>query len=137
MEPSTKQSNPDLKQAVIAFQQPPPRQLKHRQYHMYKLRTIPPDATSPIYKLSVPVFDEGTPEELIKLWRKLQMVFKGQTVTQGPPSYAVAKTLLKGYVLMVFEQAENDHSTQTAPHFELCLDDVAAYIFPEKIGQTN
>eukprot|EP00957_Ditylum_brightwellii_P096411 7342085-Ditylum_brightwellii.AAC.1 len=26
---------------VIAFQQPPLRQLKHGQYHMYKLRTTP------------------------------------------------------------------------------------------------
>eukprot|EP00957_Ditylum_brightwellii_P036349 2752248-Ditylum_brightwellii.AAC.1 len=63
---------------------------------MYKLRTTPEDATSPIYKLSVPFFDKGTPEEWIKLWCRLQVVLKGQNVTQGPPSYAVAKTLLKG-----------------------------------------
>eukprot|EP00957_Ditylum_brightwellii_P040502 3065350-Ditylum_brightwellii.AAC.1 len=97
--PSTKQSNLDVKQAVIAFQQPPPRQLKHRQYHMYKLRTTPADATSPIYKLSVPFSDKGTPEEWIKLQRRLQAVLKSQNAMQGPPSYAVAKTLLKGDVL--------------------------------------
>eukprot|EP00957_Ditylum_brightwellii_P199089 15176161-Ditylum_brightwellii.AAC.1 len=63
--PSTKQSNPNMKQAVIAFQQPPPSQLECGQYHTYKLRTTPADATLPIYKLSVPFFDEGTPEEWI------------------------------------------------------------------------
>eukprot|EP00957_Ditylum_brightwellii_P188430 14344794-Ditylum_brightwellii.AAC.1 len=36
---SKQQSNPDVKQAVIAFQKPCPRQLEHHQFHMYKLRS--------------------------------------------------------------------------------------------------
>eukprot|EP00957_Ditylum_brightwellii_P157843 12014397-Ditylum_brightwellii.AAC.1 len=62
---------PDVKQAVIAFMRPTPRQLEH-----------------------------GTPKKWIKFWRGLQAVLKGQNVMQGPPSYAVAKTLLKGDTLM-------------------------------------
>eukprot|EP00957_Ditylum_brightwellii_P079477 6044064-Ditylum_brightwellii.AAC.1 len=61
------------------FQRPQARQLERGQYHTYKLHTTPADATSPIYKFS------------------------------GPPSYAVAKTLLKGDALTVFEQAEINH----------------------------
>eukprot|EP00957_Ditylum_brightwellii_P017794 1339615-Ditylum_brightwellii.AAC.1 len=61
--PPTTQSNPDVKQAIIAFQLPQTRQLKCRQYHTYKLHTTPADATLLIYKLSVPFFDDGTPEE--------------------------------------------------------------------------
>eukprot|EP00957_Ditylum_brightwellii_P170107 12948001-Ditylum_brightwellii.AAC.1 len=132
--PPNKQSKPNVKQAVIAFQQHPPRQLKHRQYHAYKLRTTPADATLPIYKLFVPFFSEGTLEEWIKSWRGIQVVLKGQNVEQGLASYAVSKTLLKGDAFMVFEQAESDHGNQTVPHFELCLDDVAEHIFPEKAG---
>eukprot|EP00957_Ditylum_brightwellii_P091646 6978608-Ditylum_brightwellii.AAC.1 len=56
---------------------------------------------------------------------------------QGPPSYAVAKTLLKGNNLTVFEQAENTHGNQTLQNFDLCLDDVAKHVFPEKAGQTQ
>eukprot|EP00957_Ditylum_brightwellii_P042350 3206614-Ditylum_brightwellii.AAC.1 len=63
---SIKQSNPDVKLAIIPFLRPVPRQLKHGQFHTYKLRTTPADATSPIYKLSVPFFDGGTLEEWIK-----------------------------------------------------------------------
>eukprot|EP00957_Ditylum_brightwellii_P119115 9085503-Ditylum_brightwellii.AAC.1 len=96
MAPPSTQNNPDVKRAVIAFQQPQARQLEHRQYHMYKLRTTPPVTTSPIYKLSVPFFNDGTPEEWIKFQHGLQVVPKGQNIMQGPPSYAVAKTLLKG-----------------------------------------
>eukprot|EP00957_Ditylum_brightwellii_P038947 2943141-Ditylum_brightwellii.AAC.1 len=63
---STQQRNQDLKQAVIAFPRPTRRQLKRGQFHTYKLCTTPADVTSPIYKISVPFFNEGTPEEWIK-----------------------------------------------------------------------
>eukprot|EP00957_Ditylum_brightwellii_P048695 3694773-Ditylum_brightwellii.AAC.1 len=96
--PTIMQNNPDVKRAVIAFQQPQARQFKRGQYHTYKLHTTPADATSPIYELSVPFFDNGTPEEWIKFWCELQVVLKGQNITQGPPSYVVDKTLLKEHM---------------------------------------
>eukprot|EP00957_Ditylum_brightwellii_P164971 12560733-Ditylum_brightwellii.AAC.1 len=83
--------------------------------------------TSPIYKLSVPFFDGRTPGEWIKFQHSLAAVLKDQNITQGPASYAVAKTLLKGDALTVFEQLEIAHGNQTVPHFELCLDDVAEH----------
>eukprot|EP00957_Ditylum_brightwellii_P050148 3801758-Ditylum_brightwellii.AAC.1 len=85
---SSKQSNPDVKRAVIPFPRSAPRQLEHGQFHVYKLRTAPADVTSPIYELFVPFFGGGTPEEWIKFQHGLSVVFKGQNVTQGPPSYA-------------------------------------------------
>eukprot|EP00957_Ditylum_brightwellii_P083314 6334751-Ditylum_brightwellii.AAC.1 len=118
-----RRSNPEVKWSVILFPRPAPKQLTRGQFHAYKLRTTPADATSPLYKLSVPFFDCGTPKEWIKFRRGLTAVLKGQNVTQGPLSYAVAKTLLKGDTLMVFEQVEIARGNQTVPHFELCLDD--------------
>eukprot|EP00957_Ditylum_brightwellii_P129379 9869696-Ditylum_brightwellii.AAC.1 len=128
MAPTSKQrSNPDVKQAIIVFTRPTPRQLKCGQLHIYKLHTSPADATSPTYKLSVPFFDKGTPEDWIRFWRGLQAVLKGQNITQGPPSYAGDKALLKGNTLTVFKQAEITHGNQTVTSFELCLDDVARH----------
>eukprot|EP00957_Ditylum_brightwellii_P131922 10059564-Ditylum_brightwellii.AAC.1 len=115
MAPSTKQSNPDMKGVVIAFQQPPPRQLGRRQYHMYKLCTTSADITLPIYELSVPFFDKGTPEEWIKFRYRLQAVLKGQNVMQGQPSYAVAKTLLKGNVLTMTWQTHISGESRADP----------------------
>eukprot|EP00957_Ditylum_brightwellii_P181408 13818543-Ditylum_brightwellii.AAC.1 len=60
-----KSSNPDVKQAIIPFLRPDPRNLEKGQYHTYKLCTTPTDLTSPVYELSIPFFDEGTPEEWI------------------------------------------------------------------------
>eukprot|EP00957_Ditylum_brightwellii_P068083 5168081-Ditylum_brightwellii.AAC.1 len=130
-------SNHNVKQAVIALTRPTPRTLECGQFHTYKLRTTPTDTNSPTYKLPIPFFDEGTPKEWIKFWRGLQAVLKGQKVMQGLASYAVTKTLLKGNALMVFKQTETTYGNQTVPHFELCLDDVAAHVFPEKAGQTQ
>eukprot|EP00957_Ditylum_brightwellii_P130488 9954935-Ditylum_brightwellii.AAC.1 len=132
---STQQSNLDVKRAVILFPRPAPRQLECGQFHTYKLHTTPTDATSPIYELSIPFFDKGTPEEWIKFQHGLQSVLKGQNITQGPTSYAVSKTLLKSDVLTVFKQAEIARGNQAVPHFDLCLDDVAKHVFPEKAGQ--
>eukprot|EP00957_Ditylum_brightwellii_P128227 9779617-Ditylum_brightwellii.AAC.1 len=132
---TSKQSNPDVKWAVILFPRAAPRQIELGQFHAYKLRTTLADVTSPTYELSVPFFDGRTPEEWIKFQHGLQAVLKGQNVTQGPASYAVAKTLLKGGGLTVFEQTEIAHGNQTVPHFNLCLDDVAEHVFHEKASQ--
>eukprot|EP00957_Ditylum_brightwellii_P094675 7210144-Ditylum_brightwellii.AAC.1 len=100
------QGNKDVKWLIILFQRPTPKPLKRSQFHTYKLCTTPADATSPLYKLLVPFFKSRTPEEWILFRRGLTAVLKGQNITQGPPSYAVTKTLLKGDALTVFEQAE-------------------------------
>eukprot|EP00957_Ditylum_brightwellii_P153844 11709860-Ditylum_brightwellii.AAC.1 len=89
------QGNKDVKWSIIPFQRPAPKLLERGHFHTYKLRTTPADATSPLYKLSVPLFNCRAPEEWIHFRCGLTAVLKGQNVTQGPPSYAVAKTLLK------------------------------------------
>eukprot|EP00957_Ditylum_brightwellii_P149226 11364028-Ditylum_brightwellii.AAC.1 len=61
-----KQSNSDVKWAIILFPRPTSRQLERGQFHTYKLCTIPADATSPLYELFIPFLDKGTPEEWIK-----------------------------------------------------------------------
>eukprot|EP00957_Ditylum_brightwellii_P075369 5727189-Ditylum_brightwellii.AAC.1 len=132
---ASKRSNLDVRQAIILFLRPEPRNLERGQFHAYKLRNTPADATSPVYELSVPFFDEGTPKEWIKFWHGLAAVLKGQNVTLGPASYKVAKMLLKGDALTVFKQAEIVRGNQIVPHFNKCLDDIAEHVFPEKAGQ--
>eukprot|EP00957_Ditylum_brightwellii_P123417 9409712-Ditylum_brightwellii.AAC.1 len=92
---TTKRSNPDVKRAIISLPIPDLRNLERGQFHTYKLHTTPTDATLPVYKLSVPFFNEETPEEWIKFQGGVAAVQKGQNVTLGPASYVVAKMLLK------------------------------------------
>eukprot|EP00957_Ditylum_brightwellii_P187292 14264298-Ditylum_brightwellii.AAC.1 len=92
---ANKRSNLDVKRMTILFPRPEPRNLERGQFHTFKLCTTSADTTLPVYKLFVPFFDEGTPEEWIKFRCGLAAVLNGQNVTLGPASYAVAKTLLK------------------------------------------
>eukprot|EP00957_Ditylum_brightwellii_P034244 2596828-Ditylum_brightwellii.AAC.1 len=116
MTPISTQHNPNIKRAVIAFQQPQARQLKRGQYHTYKLCTTPANATSPIYKLSVPFFDNRTPKEWIKFQHRLHAVLKGQNNTQGPPKLRSCQDTSQGQCI---------NSLQTE------------HMFPEKAGQTQ
>eukprot|EP00957_Ditylum_brightwellii_P142359 10845486-Ditylum_brightwellii.AAC.1 len=55
--------NKDMKRLIIPFQRPTPKPLERGQFHTYKIRTTPADATSPLYKLSVPFFESRTSED--------------------------------------------------------------------------
>eukprot|EP00957_Ditylum_brightwellii_P168209 12805644-Ditylum_brightwellii.AAC.1 len=66
-----RQGNKEVKWSIIPFQRPTPKLLKRGQFHTYKLRTTPADVTSPLYELSVPFFESGTPEEWILFRRGL------------------------------------------------------------------
>ena len=62
---------------------------------------------------------------------------KGQNITSGPANYAVAKTLLKGDVLMVFEASETFYGAVTLDNLEKFLDNVTTHVFLEKSVQTQ
>eukprot|EP00957_Ditylum_brightwellii_P065081 4936576-Ditylum_brightwellii.AAC.1 len=115
---ANKCSNPDVKWAIILFPRADPRNLERDQFQTYKLHNTPEmpscQSTSSPYPSSM--------KEPLKSG-------------SWPASYAVAKTLIKGDALTVFKQAEIACGTQTVPHFNECLDDVAEHIFSEKAGQ--
>eukprot|EP00957_Ditylum_brightwellii_P037508 2836562-Ditylum_brightwellii.AAC.1 len=54
--------NKDVKRLIIPFKRADPKPLECGQFPTYKLRTTPADVTSPLYKLSLPFFEEGSPE---------------------------------------------------------------------------
>eukprot|EP00957_Ditylum_brightwellii_P130876 9984101-Ditylum_brightwellii.AAC.1 len=52
----------NVKQSIILFKRSDPKLLERGQFHTYKLCTTPADVTSPLYELSLPFFEEGSPE---------------------------------------------------------------------------
>eukprot|EP00957_Ditylum_brightwellii_P106612 8133971-Ditylum_brightwellii.AAC.1 len=52
----------DMKLSIIPFKRADPKPLERGKFHTYKLGTTPADAMSPIYELSLPFFEEGSPE---------------------------------------------------------------------------
>ena len=126
------EAHTNSKRVVIPFERIQAKALKKDQYHTYKLFTNPLNTNFPIYKLTIPFFDCGTPEEWIKLFQGITTILKGQNVTSGIASYVVIKTLLKEDTLMLFKKAEVTYVTQSMTNFEKCLDEVTIHIFSEK-----
>jgi hypothetical protein len=97
-----------------------------------KLRSDPADNNSQTYELTVKFFRTGTPEEWLVFMRDLKRVLTGQNITTGPPKYAMARRLIFGDTLAVFNKAALDKGNETVANFELVLKDVTTHVFPQR-----
>jgi hypothetical protein len=112
------------------------RSLTKGEYLAYKLRNDPADDSSPTYELTVPYFSTGTCEEWIKFRANVDKVLQGQHVTTGPAKFLVARRLLTGDALSVFNAALDELGTsETNNSYELCMDALARHVFPKRASQ--
>jgi len=122
----------------IPLERPTKKELHKGDYQTYKLRNVPADENSPVYELSVPYFRTGTCEEWLIFRKNLEKVILGQNVTNGPGRFIVARRLLEGDALTVFNNEAQTHTTnngnasETAATFALCLDAVTKSVFPKR-----
>ena len=101
--------------------------------HKYKLRTSPTDGNSPTYELTVPYFSTGTCEEWLIFRKNLNKVIKGLNLTNGSGKFELARNLLTGDALSIFDTAASpEEITETNSNFEACLDSVALAVFPTR-----
>jgi hypothetical protein len=120
----------------IPLERPEPRPLVKGEYLAYKLRNDPADDSSPTYELSVPYFSTGTCEEWLKFRANVGKVLLGQHVTTGPAKFLVARRLLNGDALSVFNAALAAlGSNETNAAYESCMDALARHVFPKRALQ--
>ena len=117
---------------VIGLDRPEIIELEKGQYHTYELRTSPTNVNSPTYKLDVPKFSTGTPEEWLKFVHNLRTVIQGQHVQDGPGRYRLARNLLKGDALSAFNTAATTAGNETQANFDTVLNSVTEHIFPAR-----
>ena len=84
-----------------------PKQLKAvpGESHEHKLCTVPKDTDSPQHELTVPCFSSGTCEEWLVFRKNLMKVIHGLNLTTGPTQLELARSLLTGDALSVFNTA--------------------------------
>lgn len=112
------------------------RSLVKGEYLAYKLRNDPADDSSPTYELAVPYFSSGTCEEWLKFRANVDKVLLGQHVTTGPAKFLVARRLLTGDALSVFNAAlAQSGANETNTSYEWCMDAVARHVFPKRASQ--
>jgi hypothetical protein len=110
--------------------------LKHEALTM-KLRTVPAQADSPTYELTIPYFKSGKPEELLEFIKRLRRVFVGQGLNDGPSQYTMARRLLDGDALAAFNAAAAAAGNETAAHMLTSLNGVISHVFPLRALQAQ
>jgi hypothetical protein len=97
-----------------------------------KLRSNPTDDNSQTYELVVKFFKTGTAEEWLMFLRDLNKILVGQNITAAPAKYAMARLLLSGEALTVFNTHATEHGNETNNHFNLTLQNLTTHIFPQR-----
>ena len=123
--------------APITLACPEKPELVKGQYITLKLRSNPAEPGSPTYDLPLPYFVQGTPEEWLRFMRNLKKAIAGQNVTTGPTKYTLCKRVLEGDALAAFNSAAELRGNETNEHFEECLADVTAHVFPARALQSQ
>ena len=96
----------------------------------FKLRSNPTLSKSPQYEMQAKIFATGTTEQFILWKRDLYKIIKGQNITQPQDKFTMARRLLSGDALSVFESFSANCDESTEEGFEATMQALAKHIFP-------
>ena len=97
----------------------------------FQLRSDPKNEKSITYCVSLTPFNIGSPEEWLTFMKTLRVIFKGQNLTSGPEQFTMARRLLEGNALAVFEnKVTTDNLTKSTVNLDKALAAVTADVFP-------
>jgi len=97
----------------------------------FKLRSNPSDKDSQIYELKARSFAAGTVEQFIFWKKELDKIIKGQNVTRPKDKFEMARRLLHGDALAVFDKEALTLIQEDEDNFQKCLTAVALHVFPK------
>mgnify|MGYP003344119829 FL=1 len=117
---------------AIPLDRPEPKEFSSNNYLSNKCYSVPGDATSNTYNVSVQIFNDGTPEEWLQLLAAHKRICQGQAIRNGPGTYDVLARHLKGATLSKYNTTQEVHGNQTIEHFNLVVADLTAHVFPSK-----
>jgi len=110
---------------------------RDRQATAHEVRNDSANAESAIYKVYVPPFDRGTPEEWLKFYKTLERIIDGNGLTTGPSQYNLARALLTGDALKHFNNRAQALGAATVAHFKLSMQAVTTHVFPKHALQVQ
>ena len=96
------------------------------------LRSDPTNEDSETYSFSIKFFNFGTAEEWLKWTRDFNKIVRGQGLTTGVARFAMARNILLGEALRVFESKASTQATESVANFTECLNAVTAHHLPQK-----
>ena len=118
--------------APIPFQRAEPRKLRKEQRLEFKLWNDPTDMNSAEFTKYVPIFDGGSPEELLWLLRDIKHVIHGQSLVQEPQKFELGRRLFQGDALAVFNVASAKVNENDEGSFDMAINELKAHVFPKR-----
>ena len=97
----------------------------------FKLRSNPSDKDSQLYELKARSFASGTVEQYILWKRDLDKIIKGQNVTRPNDKYEMARRVLYGDALAIFDKEALTLVQEDEENFQKCLKALANHVFPK------
>eukprot|EP00957_Ditylum_brightwellii_P071079 5402170-Ditylum_brightwellii.AAC.1 len=82
------------------------------------------EANSPIYLLTIEVFELTYPKEWFIFKRQLKQVLKGKNINNVDIAYTLVHDLLKGNTLVAFNNKQDTLEKPTPDNLVKCLDDI-------------
>lgn len=136
----SKPSNGDSKTSIPRTMAPPPIplnrpatvELKKGDYVTVKLRSVPSEENSQTYDLNIGIFRSGTAEAFLEFRRNLKKAIVGQHITTGPPMFSMARRLMAGDALSVFNNRAAELGAETTANFKQVMNALAAHVFPQR-----
>lgn len=116
----------------IPLARPTPSELKKGSYVAVTLRSVPTDDNSQTYELNIGIFRSGSPEQFLEFRRDLLKAIAGQNITTGPSKFAMARRLLAGDALSVFNAAATAQQAETNATFVEALKELCQHVFPQR-----
>ena len=94
--------------------------------------SIPEDPNSKTFALDIRFFQSGAPKQWLDFKKNFEKVRVGQHLTTGPAQCQMARMLLEGEALHVFNLAATEHGDKTVEHFCEVMNDVTKNFLPKK-----
>eukprot|EP00957_Ditylum_brightwellii_P158017 12028416-Ditylum_brightwellii.AAC.1 len=99
---------------------------------MYKLCIHPKEEKSPVYSLTLEVFELGSPEEWLIFKMHMKQLLKGQNVTNVNDLYTFIQYLLRGDTLTAFNSKQATFDKQSPENLEHHLPKQGLHVPEEK-----
>jgi hypothetical protein len=91
----------------------------------------PSSANSKTYKVNLQAFSGGMPERWLEFLAVLNMVIKGNCMTEGPQLFNLTQTALKGDARRVFKIKAAELHKETPKEYTLCVQAITEHVFPK------
>ena len=96
----------------------------------FQLYTRPEDPDSQTYNVDIHHFKQGDPGDWLETLDDIEHVLDGSRITTSQGSAAIARAILKGEALQLFEDGVHQHGINTIPGFYQSLQHVTIHLFP-------